>query len=517
MTTVRPKDHPVTLLPQPVRVVILLLAGLFVPLTDGWAEEDVRTEEAAPVSESAAAESSVPSDSRQESQAAAESGHRAGHSDPIAPVLFGIIVILLAARIGGHIFEGLGQPAVLGELVTGVVLGNLSLAGIDVLEFLKVDYSHHQNIDLLDSRVLAGITVDHLSRIGVILLLFQVGLESSVKQMREVGGTAFLVAVIGVVVPAALGWLTGMLLLPGHDWPVHMFLGATLCATSVGITARVLQDLNASRTREARIILGAAVIDDVLGLLVLAVAQGVIASLSAAAAGGTARFGVAELGIIVLKATGFLFAAFVLGQFISRPMFRAACYLRGKGLLIVTALLICFGFSLLADAAGLATIVGAFAAGLILDEVHYAELRERHREHALEDLLKPLIDLMVPLFFVVMGLHVDLTSFLDPSVLGLAAVLSVAAIIGKQACSLGVPKDGTRRLVVGLGMIPRGEVGLIFASIGLQLRIGSERIVDDATYSALVIMVIVTTMVTPPLLNWGFSKSPTPASGTSAD
>ncbi len=433
--------------------------------------------------------------------------HGGQHADPIAPVLFGIVVILLAAKVGGHVFEILGQPAVLGELVIGMVLGNLSLIGIDQLDFLKVDYTHHQNFDLLDYEHLAGVTVDHLARIGVILLLFQVGLESSIRQMRRVGSSALLVALIGVIVPTALGWICGAIMLPNHHWPVHMFLGATLSATSVGITARVLKDLNVSTTKESQIILGAAVIDDVLGLVVLAVAQGMIAGMGAAMMGGESQFGLMELGYIMMKAMGFLIAAIVLGQYVSRPLFAVATYLRGKGLLVVTSLLICFGFAWGADAAGLATIVGAFAAGLILDEVHYAELREKHDEGTLDELLSPLIDLMVPIFFVVMGLHVDLRSFASFSVIGLASVLTIVAILGKQACALGVLERGANRTVVGLGMIPRGEVGLIFAAIGLQLRLGPERVVDESTYSALVVMVMVTTMVTPPLLKWGFGRA----------
>jgi Kef-type K+ transport system membrane component KefB len=346
-----------------------------------------------------------------------------------------------------------------------------------------------------------------LARIGVILLLFQVGLETSVAQMRKVGFSALFVAVVGVVTPMILGWGCGRLMLPEHNWPVHMFVGATLCATSVGITARVLQDFGRAATKEAQIILGAAVIDDVLGLVILACAQGVIVTISEGATGGGAHFGFTELATIAAKAIGFLLVALTLGQYISRPLFKIASYLRGKGLLIVAALAICFGFAWAADAAGLATIVGAFAAGLILEKVHYRELATARGEGELEELIKPLGDLLVPIFFVEMGVHVDLRSLADVSVLGLAAALIVVAVIGKQACGLGVLEKGVDRTTVGIGMIPRGEVGLIFAAIGLQLRIGSERIIDASTYSALIIMVIVTTLVTPPLLKWSLSRA----------
>ncbi|MCA9062716.1 MAG: cation:proton antiporter [Planctomycetaceae bacterium] len=429
-----------------------------------------------------------------------------GHADPVGPVLIGIMVILLAAKLGGHVFESIGQTAVLGELVFGIVLGNLSLLGYHGLEFLKIDFNHHQTFDVHDSLHLAGITIDNLSRIGVILLLFQVGLESSIGQMLKVGPSALLVAVVGVVVPTALGWGCGHFLLPQHHWSVHMFLGAALCATSVGITARVYQDLRKSTTREARIVLGAAVIDDVLGLVVLAVAQGMIAAQDAAASGLSSEFGVVSVAIIVGKALGFLVAALVLGQFISKHLFSLATMLNGRGLLLATSLLFCFAFSWLANLAGLATIVGAFAAGLILEEVQFRKLKDREGVDHLEHLLRPVMDLLVPIFFVVMGLHVDLRSFADPSMLLLATALTVSAIAGKQACALAVLDRGANRLAVGLGMIPRGEVGLIFAAIGLSLKIGNESVIDSSSYSALVVMVMVTTIVTPPLLKWSMQN-----------
>lgn len=429
------------------------------------------------------------------------------HSDPIAPVLISVVIVILAARVAGHFFEQMKQPAVLGELLVGVMLGNLYLAGIDTFDFLKVDYSNHHLIDVQDYQHFAGVTIDHLARIGVILLLFQVGLETSIAEMRQVGLSALLVAVIGVVVPTALGWGCGHVLLPEHTWFVHMFIGATLCATSVGITARALQDLGRSKSTEAQIILGAAFIDDVLGLVVLAFAQGAVGALSLAAAGGTATFGFGDLTWIVLKATGFLVGAIVLGQFVSRQLFKVVGYLQGQGLLIVTALAICFTFAWGADAAGLATIVGAFAAGLVLEKVHYRELASRNGEQELDYLIRPLANLFVPIFFVEMGVHVDLTSFAQISVLGLAAVLIVVAILGKQACALGVLQPGADRLTVGLGMIPRGEVGLIFAATGMQLQIGNKQVIDSNTYSALVVTVIATTLVAPPLLKWSLGRS----------
>ena len=291
---------------------------------------------------------------------------------------------------------------------------------------------------------------------------------------------------------------------PAHHPLAHWFVGATLCATSVGITARVLADLGRAGSTEGRIILGAAVIDDVMGLIVLAVVSGVIA-----AADHGQAFHPLTVGWILGKSLLFFAGALVLGRWLSPRLFGLAGLLRGERLLLPVALAACFGLAWLAGRAGLAPIVGAFAAGLVLEEAHYQTLLTRDREHrTLPRLLEPLEAFLVPLFFVAMGMHVDLRVFGAAGMLGFAAVLTLAAVIGKQACALGVLERGTDRLAVGLGMIPRGEVGLIFASIGSSLRIGGERVIDDTVYSAVVVMVAVTTLLTPPLLVWRLRGRP---------
>ncbi len=407
-----------------------------------------------------------------------------GHSDPIAEVLLALAVILAAAKLGGDLAARVGQPAVLGELVAGVVLGNLHLAGFRGFEALESN---------------AG--VDVLARLGVIVLLFEVGLESTVRDMLRVGLPSLAVALLGVAAPFALGWWVGSLLLPEHSVYVHAFLGATLTATSVGITARVLKDLDRSQSREARVILGAAVIDDVLGLVILAVVAGVI---GAADSGG--ELSTAGIGVILLKAVGFLFGALALGTLLSPKLFGLASRLRGRGLLLATALVFCFALSYLAALLGLAAIVGAYAAGLILERVHYRDLADRE-EHELEELIHPLASVLVPVFFVSMGMQVGLEPFARPEILVLAGALTLAAIAGKLACALGAFGGGLDKLTVGLGMIPRGEVGLIFAGIGLHLSVAGEPIVDEALYSAVVIMVVITTMATPPALKWSLNRS----------
>src|SRR5689334_17726530 len=271
----------------------------------------------------------------------------AHHLDPT--VLIGVAVMLVAAKIGGEIFERLKQPSVLGELFGGIVLGNLFLAGFTPAEALKTDA-----------------TIAALAELGVIILLFEVGLESDLKEMMEVGWSSLLVAVVGVVVPFLLGWIVSAYFLPGEPQLVHIFMGATLCATSVGITARVFKDLGKLATREARIILGAAVIDDVLGLLILAIVSGAIKATATGAA-----LSVMDTGIIALKSVLFLIGAIVIGQFVVPRLLRGAGRLETRGVLLTLAIAFCFVLSWAALEVGLAAIVGAFAAGLILDEVHY--------------------------------------------------------------------------------------------------------------------------------------------------
>ena len=409
----------------------------------------------------------------------------ASQVDPVGRVALALVVILLVAKLGGDLAERLGQPAVLGELLGGVLVGNLPLAGYVGLEWIEADAS-----------------VDMLSRLGVLVLLFEVGLESTVGQMMEVGLSSLFVAALGVMAPFVLGWRVGAWLLPGQGPYVHAFLGATLTATSVGITARVLKDLGRSGTREARVVLGAAVIDDVLGLVILAVVTGVIA---AADRGGSLAMG--EVALTVGKALGFLGGALVLGVLVSKRLFALASKLRARGVLLATGLALCFFLAWLSGLIGLAPIVGAFAAGLILEDTHSHAFVARG-EPGLEELVRPISSFLVPVFFVVMGMRTDLRSFLRPGVFGLAVALTAVAMVGKLACSFGVVGKGVDRLSVGLGMIPRGEVGLIFANIGLALSVGGRQIVSQATFSAIVVMVIVTTMVTPPALKWRFGRLP---------
>ncbi|UCE24127.1 MAG: cation:proton antiporter [Candidatus Zixiibacteriota bacterium] len=401
-----------------------------------------------------------------------------GHGGPVLDVLLQLMVILLAAKLGGDLFERFHQPAVLGELVIGMLIGNLHLLGLDVFEPFK-----------------HALTLEILAEIGVIILLFEVGLESSVREMMNVGLASFMVAIFGVVAPFFLGWAVGYWFLPEESIYVHIFIGATLTATSVGITARVLKDIGKIQTKEARIILGAAVIDDILGLVILAVVAGII---SAVSTGAESVSSVMVLWIIT-KAILFVVGAIVIGSLVVPHYFNFAIRLKVRGVFLSFCLLVCFFLAFLAGKIGLAPIVGAFAAGLILDRVHFQKFRERG-EHTIEELISPIATFLVPIFFVRMGMLVDLTTFGQVEILGFAAVMTVAAIAGKQACSLAIFDKRTNRIAIGLGMIPRGEVGLIFAGIGAKLVLDGHPVISSSTYSAVVIMVIITTLVTPPLL-----------------
>ena len=400
-----------------------------------------------------------------------------GHGE-LLNVLLELLIIMLAAKLGGDLVERFGQPAVLGELLFGILIGNLHLFGVEWFEFFK------------DSQPLAI-----LAEIGVVLLLFEIGLETTVKEMMSVGLSSFMVALFGIIVPFFLGWGVSVLFMPEQSIYVHIFVGATLTATSVGITARVMKDLNKVHTREARIILGAAVIDDIMGLVILAVVVGII---SAAATGEPASIGTAVL--IIGKAVAFVLGSVVVGKYLLPTYFRAAFVLKVKGVLLSFSLLFCFLMAFVAGKLGLAPIVGAFAAGLILENIHYKERATERGERDLRDLVAPIASFLVPIFFVRMGMLVQLEHLGNTEVLGFAAVLTIAAIVGKQACSLGVWQRGVHRFVVGIGMIPRGEVGLIFAGIGAQLQIDGHRVIEPSTYAAVVIMVMLTTLVTPPLL-----------------
>jgi Kef-type K+ transport system membrane component KefB len=411
-----------------------------------------------------------------EAWAAADTPSRA------APVLFSLALLVLGAKVGGIMAQRWGQPAVLGELVVGIAVGNFlpPLFGERGIAFVQGDPTLHV-----------------LAEIGVLILLFDVGLEADLRALARVGPSATLVALIGVITPFVLGWGTARWLQPEAPSLAHVFVGATLTATSVGITARVLKDLGSLRSAEGQIILGAAILDDILGLVVLAVVSALVTS---ASTGGTALSEVAFTGII-LKAVIFLGVTIGLGHYLSGPLMRMAARIRQPDVLLVAGLATCFALAFVADRIGLAGIVGAFAAGLLLDP--YGEgVRTAAADATLAKLMAPLSSVFVPLFFVLMGIQVDLSSLITVDSVTFGGALVLVGVAGKLASAAGVVGRGSNRLAVGIGMIPRGEVGLIFAGIGAALTLDGRPLLSQATFSALVLMVVVTTLLAPIGLRW---------------
>jgi Kef-type K+ transport system membrane component KefB len=417
------------------------------------------------------------------------------YAEKVAITFLWIAVILIVAKLAGLVTK-FGQPAVLGELLIGIVLGNLALLGVTWFEPIK------------SNEIIA-----FLSELGVVILLFQIGLESNVKEMREVGVRAFLVSIIGVIIPFVLGaYIVGPWLLPGLSSAAYLFLGATLTATSVGITARIFKDLKKLKTPESRMVIGAAVIDDILGLVLLAV-------VSAFAVIGSVSFGL--VSSIIVKALLFLIASIVIGQLIAPRLGKMLAALQTKvGMKLTLAIGFCLILSYAAHAIGLVPIVGAFAAGLVLDSVHFRYFRDPkviyeikqvvanidkrthkkldqvvdfHAKRHIEDLIEPIGIFLVPIFFVVTGMSVELATLFDLRIILIALLITVAAILGKLVSGLAAGK--ANKLIVGLGMVPRGEVGLIFAVIGKGLGV-----VSDELFSVIIIMVILTTLVVPPFL-----------------
>ena len=402
-----------------------------------------------------------------------------GQFDELGWLALGLAIIVTAALAGGHLAARMGQPAVLGELLAGMVLGNVP--GLGRLQFVGADPY-----------------LDILSRVGMLLLLFEVGLDLSVRDLFAVGPSSLLVALVGTASSLAVGTGVATMFMLGRPLATHVFLGAAITATSVGITARVLKDMGMSRSGEAKVILGAAVVDDVLALVVL----GAVAAWAGAGAGQSAEaLSLMPILALVMKTVGFLALAIVLGVRLTPTWFRQAARLQTNGALLAVGLCFCFFLSWAASAIGLAALVGAFAAGLVLEDTH-SDMFVQRGERPLRELLQPMTSFLVPIFFVLVGFRTDIAALGRPSVLAFAAALSLAAIVGKLSCAIGILKRGVSKLTVAIGMIPRGEVALVFAALGSALRVGQGPLLDERGYTAIVTVVIVTTLVTPPALKW---------------
>jgi Kef-type K+ transport system membrane component KefB len=384
----------------------------------------------------------------------------------ISGLLLALLAIFAAAKIFGELAERIGQPAVLGEMVGGIVIG---VSGLHLID------AHDPVLHLL-------------SELGVLLLLFLIGLETDLRRLLSVGGPALTVALAGVVLPFAGGYGVGMWL--GLPTTVAVFLGAALTATSVGITARVLSDLGHLKSDESQVILGAAVVDDILGLVLLTV-------ISAVAAGEMLTVG--GVSKVFAVAFGFVALAIVVGSVLAPRLISLIARLRVAKALFFTSIMFGFGLAYLADLVGSALIIGAFAAGLVLARTE----RGRDIEHEVHDVAQ----FFIPIFFVSVGAAVDLKA-LNPFVAEtrqffvIGFVLTVVAIIGKFAAGFMVFGKPLRKPVIGVGMIPRGEVGLIFAQLGL-----TAGLLTTGLYSSVAMMVMITTFITPPVLRALLAKS----------
>lgn len=382
--------------------------------------------------------------------------------------LLALIAIFAAAKLFGELAERIGQPAVLGEMLGGVVIGVSGLHLIDP----------HSNV------------IHLLSELGVLLLLFLIGLETDINKLISVGGSSLSVAAAGVILPFAGGYAAARAL--GLPNVVAIFLGASLTATSVGITARVLSDLGHLQDRESQIVLGAAVVDDIVGLVILTV-------VGSMAAGNAITVG--SITKTTLIAFGFVLAAIIIGSKLAPTLIRIIVRLRVAKALFFASVMFAFGLAWLAAEVGSAVIIGAFAAGLVLSKTE----KGRQIEHEVHDIAQ----FFIPIFFVMVGAAIDVKTMnpLNPETRGffvVGLVLSVVGVVGKVLAGFAVSGKGTRRLLIGVGMVPRGEVGLIFAQIGL-----ASGLLTAGLYSSVAMMVMVTTVMTPPLLRRMLTALPT--------
>lgn len=409
----------------------------------------------------------------------------------IYPILFILCAMFVGAKVAGRLLERIGQPAIIGELLVGVALGPSLLGwvvipvGGDALQAAIADPAR-------------AFVWQVFAELGAIVLLFMVGLETGLRDLLRVGKAAFVVAVFGVVAPLAAGYALMRSL--GHPTPEALFVGAAMVATSVGITARVLSDLRALQTAAARIILGAAVIDDILGILVLAVVVRMVAG-TVSEPGALTR----AVGLLTLQVLLFTVLVTVVGTWLIRryrdqvhrlPM-RDAPFVLAIGLLLAVAGLAAWF--------GMAAIIGAFFAGIVIHDIS--------EEYELEARLKPLYEFLVPMFFVIMGAQVRVQQLADWSLLGVGLALAAVAIVTKLIpCALGAVGENWRtRALVGVGMTPRGEVGIIVAAIAL-----TRGVIGPALYGQVILMVLVTTLAAPPVLRWMLRRSPEPTASVGA-
>lgn len=420
----------------------------------------------------------------------------------LAGVLLSLVVIYFASKLGGELCSRINLPAVLGELVGGVIIG---VSAFNLLVFPEGGLFAEDSLIIHFLEVTANLTpgsaeatfdsmsevISVLSELGVIILLFEIGLESDLKELIKVGPSAAIVAVAGVVTPFALG-TGGLVYLFNVPLIPAVFAGAALTATSIGITAKVLAEIGKLSSKEGQIIIGAAVLDDILGIIVLAVVGSLVK---------TGEVQVSQIIYLIVSAGSFLIGAILIGRVISPWLISLVKQMKTRGDILIVGLVFAFTLAYIANIIQLEGILGAFAAGLVLAET------EKRKE--LEEQIIPVADILVPVFFVCVGAKTDL-SVLNPAIpsnregLILASFLIVVAILGKVVAGFTIwGQENINKLAIGVGMIPRGEVGLVFAGVG-----AASGALSPATEAAIIVMVIMTTFVAPPLLKVVFKDSP---------
>mgnify|MGYP005845539843 CR=1 FL=1 len=418
----------------------------------------------------------------------------------LAGVLLSLVFVYIASKLGGELCARINLPPVLGELVGGVLIG---VSALHLLVFPESGATASDSLLVKILEATAGLdpaaagaifanqseVISVLSEIGVIILLFEIGLESDLKELIRVGPQAAVVAVVGVVAPFTAGTV-GLIYLFGIPAVPAIFAGAALTATSIGITAKVLAELGRLSAKEGQIIIGAAVLDDVLGIIVLAVVASLVK---------TGEIEILNIVYLTVSAGVFLIGVILIGRFLQPLYLGLVNELKTRGQLLLVSLVFAFVLAYLATAIQLEAILGAFAAGLVLAETE--------KRHELEEQVLPVADLLVPVFFVGVGAKTDL-SVLNPAVpsnregLIIAVFLIVVAIIGKLVTGFTVfGQPGLNKLAIGVGMIPRGEVGLVFAGVG-----SASGALSEATEAAIVMMVIFTTFIAPPFLRLAFGN-----------
>jgi Kef-type K+ transport system membrane component KefB len=376
-------------------------------------------------------------------------------------LLFYFFIIFTSAKILGEVCVRLGMPALIGELAAGVMLGDYVLGVVSTSNHVLMSFAE----------------------MGVIFLMFHVGLEIRVKDLFAVGRTAVLVGLLGVLFPLVMG--LGTMLLLGYQMVESLFIATAILATSVGISVKVLQDLGLIKHKVAYIVLGAAVLDDILALIVLAVVRGL----------ASGKFQTVEFGLLVAESIAFVGFLTMWGPKLARRTKKWVERLNIPEGPFVISVILCLGLAELADVIGLAAIIGSFMAGIVIDEMAGV--------YDLENKVKYVNEFLLPFFFVMMGAHLDPRAFLRPNLLLLIVVISVVAVVSKMiGAALGSWKENWRtRIQAGVCMVPRGEVGIIVGLIGLSLHT-----ITREAYTAVLGISLLTTIITPPLIIRAFRK-----------